>query len=154
MAKLVVEGLDELIVRFRQHPQKFRAALGKTMQASLLKIWELVPPYPEADPESSYVRTGTLGRSLGSSESGGRQSGQPDIYEVKIGAKYSEASFGTRLEYAPHVIGDKDSEQAWMHRGRWWTIPQTLVQKALRPVERLFQIMSEELAKWLDGQRQ
>ncbi|RPJ37170.1 MAG: hypothetical protein EHM35_06890 [Planctomycetaceae bacterium] len=60
-------------------------------------------------------------------------------------------SYGTRLDYAPYVIGDPDSEQAWMHQDIWWTLSDTIFEKAKAGVERLFRVMAEEMARWLDG---
>lgn len=147
---ITITGLVELRQRFAAFPDKYNKSLQKTMQAVLLKVWELVPAYPSPPPNSSYRRTGTLGRTLGVSAGGGR-AGRPDIYEKRQAGGYHEARFGTRLEYARYVIGDKSSEQAWMHEGRWWTIPQDLFEKVREPIEKLFEIATEEMAKWLDG---
>ena len=146
-----VEGLDEIKKRFEQFPNKYRDALRATLGASLLKIWENVPPYPEANPDSTYTRTGTLGRSLGTNEGGGASAGgpKPDIYEVKMGAQMSSATFGTRLDYAPHVIGTHT--QAKVHQGRWWTML-TIAKKAIPGIQKLFNRFVERLAKWLEGQ--
>lgn len=146
--KIVIEGLDELSARFAQFPDAFQRVMHKTMEASLLHLWGSVPEYPEPPGTSTYTRTGTLGRTLGSSEGGGRSGGKPDIYEVKQGPGYTEGEFGTNLSYAPYVIGD--NEQAWMHRGRWWTIA-TVAERAKDGIERLFQAAAEEMARWLDG---
>lgn len=145
-----VRGLEEIINRMRGFPQQYSAAVNKTMQAVLLYIWSKVPGYPPASPNSSYIRTGTLGRSLGSSIGGGR-SGQPDIYQVVQNGGFSEARFGSRLQYAPRVIGDRDLEQAAVHQGRWWTIPQTLLFSVEAGIRDLFRVMAEELAAWLEG---
>jgi hypothetical protein len=147
---IIVEGLEEIRSRFRRFPDKYHRATKTTMEASLLTVWESVPPYPEEPPDSSYTRTGTLGRTLGSGETGGRQGGQPDIYEINQGSSYIEGAFGTRLGYAPHVIGDPDTEQAWMHQGRWWTLVEVL-QRAATKIERLWDALGDELAAWLDG---
>ena len=153
MADVSIEvvGLDEIKKRFAQFPNKYRDALRVTLGASLLRIWENVPPYPEANPDSTYTRTGTLGRSLGTNEGGGASAGgpKPDIYEVKMGSQMSSASFGSRLNYAPYVIGT--AEQAKVHRGRWWTILD-LAKKSIPGIQKLFDRFVERLAKWLDDQ--
>ena len=146
-----VEGLDEIRRRFSQSTQKYFDALRVTLGTSLLKIWENVPPYPTANPDSTYIRTMMLAKSLGTTEGGGASTGgmRPDIYEVKVGPKMSSASFGTRLEYAPYVIGTE--EQAQVHRGRWWTILD-LAKKSVPGIQRIFEKFVERLARWLDGQ--
>ena len=144
-----VEGLDELRARFKQWPGKFSARLGLTMRASLDVLRENVPAYPARPDKSKYVRTGTLGRTLGAGIQG-EPAGTPDIYQVVNRTGYHEASFGSKLDYAPYVIGER--EQAWMHKGRWWTI-KTVAEKALPKLTRIFNQMAEQMAAWLDGKR-
>lgn len=141
MPTLVVEGLDELRRRFQQWPEKFQAVIRKTLETSLLKIEENVPDYPPEPVDSSYTRTGTLGRTLSAGAA-------DNIHEVTQTGDYSEASFGTRLGYAQYVIGD--NEQAWMHKGRWWRLVDVL-EKIKDDIEHLFQVAAEEMAAWLDG---
>jgi hypothetical protein len=145
--ELIVEGLDEIRARFQKAPGVFDAALRDRVEMSLGVLHESVPPYPSKSPESRYTRTVMLGKSLGSGFQGGK-AGAPDIYTVtKDGSGY-RGEFGTRLEYAPYVI-DPD-RQAWMHKGRWWTM-KTLAERARAKIERLFQTMEQELARWLDN---
>lgn len=138
-----IEGLDNLIEKFRRWPDKFRRSARATMEASLLVIHESVPPYPPPPAGSTYDRTGTLGRRLGA---GG---GSPDIYEVREAGNYFEGSFGTNLEYAPWVI-DED-RQAWMHRGRWWTL-QGVGRRAKDRIVELWAVFADELGDWLKSQ--
>jgi hypothetical protein len=145
---LEVEGLDELREKYKDAPERFRAGIFKATEGSLLVLHENVPPYPTAKPDSTYTRTGTLGRTLGSSFGGGASGGKPDIYEVRQQGSDVIGEFGTRLVYAPYVIGEQ--EQAAQHRGRWWTI-KTIAERAQAKIERVFQIAAEELAKWLDA---
>lgn len=150
MAKRQLEVDDHgLQQRFARFPRVYRGAVQKTMQASLLKIWELIPPYPPQPANSRYRRTGTLGRTLGSGISGGRQ-GQPDIMEIKMGARNATGKFGTRLHYAPHVIGMRGKEQKPFFAQYWWTLPDTVLGKAVGPIARLFKVMVEELAGFLE----
>lgn len=147
--KLDVEGLDEVIARMRAFPRQLKRAIHTTLEAALLVVWENVPPYPPAPPDSPYVRTGTLGRSLGSGEGGGRSASQPDIYEIRTEGDFEVGEFGTRLEYAPYVIGDRDEDQIEPFRSYWWTLPQTVANAARAKVTKLFQDMAQELADWL-----
>lgn len=152
MSKLEITGLDELMYRMRQFPDRLAKVMDITMQGTLLKLWESVPPYPAqgSRPPTDYVRTGTLGRTLGVSENGTRM-GQPSIYEVKpMSGGMIEGEFGTNLDYAPYVIGE--NEQAWMHVPYWWTI-MDVAKRALEGITRLWEITAEELAEYLDGKR-
>jgi len=124
----------------RKYPSQLAREMERTMKQSLVHVQGSVLPYPPPPPSSSYIRTGTLGRSIG-------LGGRADIYEVKrIGGGY-EARLGTRLEYAPYVIGE---QQAGVHSGRWWTM-KTVAGKARPGIERLFVAMSKRLARYLDG---
>jgi hypothetical protein len=145
---IIVEGLDDLSKRFKDSPNKFKVALGKAMEAALLVIWESVPSYPRKPEGSTYRRTGTLGRTLGSTEFGGVGSNPPDIYSVHEEGGYTVGEFGSNLEYAPYVIGDE--EQAWMHKGRWWVLG-TVLEKAKDKIQRVFEIAAEEMARWLES---
>ena len=144
--RMEVTGLEELRMRMRQFPQKYSAAVRVTLRASLLKLHENVEPYPAPPPESTYERTGTLGRTLGSGMSGGNF-GQPDIFDVfEQGGNMDRAEFGTRLGYAPFVIGEKQAENL----SHWWTM-EGLAEKSKPAIIRLFQLMAKKLARFLDG---
>ena len=138
-----VRGLKELERGFKKFPKVFQRASKKTLGSSLLVLQEKVPAYPPAQP--GWRRTGTLGRSLGVSEGGGTL-GKADVQEVH---GFKKATFGTNVVYARRVIGDRSTEQgeAWRH---WWTLGQTVVDRAKPKILRLFKIMTEELAKFLD----
>ena len=97
----------DLPQRMKHYPQKLQQEMERTMKESLIHVQGSVPPYPPARPTSRYIRTGTLGRSIG-------LGGRADIYEVrKIGGGY-EARLGTNLSYAPAVIGT-ESPLRWIH---------------------------------------
>ncbi len=145
-----VKGLGELERRFRQYPGVFAREQKKAMDEALLHVWGSVPSYPSAPPNSTYVRTGTLGRSLGVSMSGGKLGGQPDIYESKpLGSRGRMGRFGSRLGYAPHVIGES---QTAPFVGRWWTV-KAIVARARQGVVRAFDDMARDLAEYLEGKR-
>ena len=145
MIRIEVEGLTELRQRFADFPRKFTAGMRKALEASLLVLWENVPPYPSR--QSDYRRTGTLGRTLGVGESGGRE-GKPDIYQViKLGGDMDAGEFGTRLDYARYVIGD--GEQAWFHQPYWWTMSD-IAEGAEDKIIQVFDQLAEALAAWLD----
>lgn len=150
MTTIEVEGLDELRRNFQQFPNEFNRTLKKAMDSSLVVIWENVLPYPAKPENSSYDRQGILGKSLGVGMTGAKI-GKPDIYQVRgMGSGMQEASFGTRLEYAPYVIGDE--EQAKVHRGRWWTISK-VAERATGKITKVFQLMVQNLAAFLAKNR-
>lgn len=140
---ITIKGLDEVLARMQQYPEKLRAVMQKTMLAVLLFIQGKVPSYPQQPAESEYIRTGTLGRTLG-------MGGQADIFEVVDNGGFTEGKFGTRLKYAPHVIGDPFEEQA-RHMRHWWTLPKTVAAIAESGVKNLYQTAVDEVAAWLDG---
>ena len=146
MISIRIEGIEELRRKFERFPRQFQSALKTTLRASLDVLTESVPPYPPQGADVHYVRTGTLGRSIGSGQQGGR-GGQPEIYDVQVGAKMSHATWGTRLEYAPHVIGESQTRGA-KKRG-WYTI-KVIAQKATQKIQQLFATFAEELAQWLN----
>ena len=141
-------GLEELQAKLAKFPGVFSRALMTTMEAVLYKVWEFVPPYPPPPPNSTYRRTGLLGRSLGVSE-GGHKMGKPGIFEVrKRGASAMSASFGTRLGYAPDVIGESQKSQ---FTGRWWTLG-GVARMAEAATIKLFENMARELAAYLSNE--
>jgi len=148
--KVIVEGLDELRARFAQFPNAYNRVVLHTMAVSLLKLWEHVPGYPAPPPDSSYRRTGTLGRTLGSSQGGGRSGGKPDIFDIKNHSNYTEGKFGTQLSYAQYVIGDYGSQQA-SHMRHWWTLPQDVLRAAQDGIEKLWKDAGKDLADFLRG---
>lgn len=139
----------DLFRRMERFPQELARETEHTMEQALQHVWGSVPPYPPARPGSGYVRTGTLGRSLGSSQAGGMGS-KPDIYQVrKLGASKYEGRFGTRLEYAPQVIGTQTQKRIFRNIG-WWTMAD-IAKKATQGVQRLFDKMAGRMVKFLEG---
>ena len=133
----------DLIQRMRRYPDELRDEMEKSTRAALAHVQGSVPSYPPARPESRYRRTGTLGRSIGSG--GGRAA----IYTVEaIGGGY-EGTLGTRLEYAPQVIGPDDQTPFFAGRG-WWTLDAAL-ERAEPGIERIYEHMCKRMAARLDG---
>ena len=150
MTKTSVEvtGMGELLTKMQAFPVKLGQVMAKGMAASLTVIWEKIPPYPAPPADSSYRRTGTLGRTLGSSMRGSTSGGNPDIFTVKkLGAGY-EGRFGTRLNYAPYVIGDGTQSRA--HAGRWWTL-RNVAEKAQSKILQVWTGIADKLAAYLEG---
>jgi hypothetical protein len=153
-----VEGLDELLDKLTEADKDIQEALKNTMEKSLLVLWENVPAYPKLpeSPKSSYRRTGTLGRSLGSSYGGGKSGAQPTVYSIKQQMNNVEGRFGTNLSYAPYVIGPshlpKGQRQAYMHKpgfkGRpgWWTMT-TIRERSVEKIQKLWEITMRHILK-------
>lgn len=137
-----------LSARMAAFPAEFEKVGSATMEASLLTLWENVPPYPPPPAGSDYIRTGTHGRKLGSGIAGGRGAGTPSIYESKKLGSGFEGRFGTNLEYSPYVIGD--DTQAWMHAGRWYQM-KDIANKAKDKIIRLWNTAADKMAQFLDG---
>ena len=102
---------------------KLSRALGPAMKHAVLYAQSEIPAYPPASLDSSYRRTGTLGRSVTSMQ--GQAPGA--LSRVESLGSHTVGYLGTNVTYAPWVIDD--NRQAYMHRGRWWTL-QKVVQKA------------------------
>jgi hypothetical protein len=115
---------------------------------ALYHIWFSVRPYPPKPPTSTYDRTGLLGKSLGTSEEGGRF-GTPDVFKVtQLGAGNYEARFGTRLHYAPRVIGEGTQETPWINY--WWNMLDIL-NDAKPGILKIFEAVAQKMAEYLDG---
>lgn len=141
-----IRGLEELLARMRAYPDKLKMSMEATMRAAMLALWENVPPYPSPPSDSTYRRTGTLGRTLGSGMSGGKM-GAPDVYQVReLGSGY-EGRFGTNLGYAPYVIGDETQSR---HMTHWWKI-RTVAERAKPKIEQVFNTLAAKLAAFLEG---
>lgn len=140
-------GLDELITRMKKYPVEMAKGMATTMTATLIALWENVPAYPPPPPDSTYDRTGTLGRSLGSDIGGGTGGGEPSIFVVRKLGEGFEGRFGTALEYAPYVIGD-DTQAA--HNSHWWNL-RHVANRASEKINRLWQTLGEKMAAFLEG---
>lgn len=142
-----IKGLDELLDKMKAYPLELARVARVAMDASLTVLWGNVPPYPAQDSMAKYRRTGTLGKSLGSSPSGGASGGSPSIYKVQsLGAGNYEGTFGTNLSYADLVIGEN---QAGMHSSNWWNI-KNIAERSADKILSIWQSVGEKLALFLD----
>ena len=145
MASLVeVKGLDELIAKMKAYPGELRKSLHLTVTSALIVLWENVPAYPPPPEDSTYKRTGTLGKSLGSGLSGGAV-GEPDVFTVKSLGSGFEGKFGSNLSYASYVIGEQQSPRM----SHWWTI-KTVAEKSADKITRLFEKLAQQMADFLE----
>jgi hypothetical protein len=138
--------LDKLIARLDAYPGKLDEGMKTAMGTTLLVMTESIPGYPPEPATSTYDRTGTLGKTLGSSMEGGK-SGEPDVYEVKALGTVFEGHFGSNLEYAPYVVGD-DTQAA--HMKHWWTLSK-VAEKALDKITRVWQALADAMVKFVEG---
>lgn len=138
----------DLARRLQQYPQQTRAVMRKTMEASLLHIQGEIPAYPQAPAGvNTSGRTGTLGRTLGVSQSGGAI-GKAEIHTIQpIGSSAFEGKIGTSLWYSERVIGDAQ-EEPW---SRYWWRLRDVAKKARDGVLKLHNAAAEELARFIDG---
>ena len=133
----------DLLERLNGYTPKLEKEIQDTMTAAMLHIQDSVPSYPAYS--SSYERTGTLGRTL-------TIVGDPEhVREVNvIGHGVVEGQFGTRLEYAPYVIGDGPGPAQAKHMRHWWTMKDVKA-AAEDGIKRLFEKMSDTIAGWVEG---
>lgn len=99
-------GLDKLQAAYRKRAGNIKPELTRSMQKAVNYVWGQMGEYPPTRPGQKYVRTGQLGRSI--------------YGEVRPLSGMPMGVLGTNLKYAKWVIDEKN--QAWMHRGRWWTM--------------------------------
>ncbi len=69
-------------------------------------------PYPSRRPQQAYRRTGRLANSFNAKRE-----------------RLGEWSINNSALYSQYVVGKE--RQAWMHKGRWWTVQD--IERRLRP---------------------
>jgi hypothetical protein len=79
---------------------------------------------------------------------GGRLN-KPQIYTILDGAQFIRGSLGTRVKYAPDVIGPRGI-QKMPFRSYWWRLDDVTVPS--RPkIQAIFEKAVQALAEFLDG---
>lgn len=124
--KIEVKDLETVKQRMEQRGEDFKAGMTKTMDKSIKYVHSQVPAYPPPIPTQTYIRTGTLGRSIHT--------------QVKPQGKSITGIIGTNLKYAPYVIKDLSQpkpHQAKPHIGRWWTL-EKVVEKQSAAIQSIF----------------
>lgn len=116
-----VKGLDELAEALEHLAGETTRVLQEGMEQGVLYVHQSMPPYPPARIDSRYRRTGSLGRSM--------------TTEVRTMGATVTGIVGSAMPYAPLVIG---TEQAGMHRRRWWRLVD-VVRQALPTVVRMIE---------------
>lgn len=114
---------------------RIKAGIGpesqRAMKRAVLYVHSQTPPYPPPPPGSRYRRTGTLGRTITAM---GSASG-PALSRVETAGGTVVGYVGSSVKYAGYVIDEEN--QAWMHKGRWWTL-QSVVAKSRDGIRRIF----------------
>lgn len=113
-----IYGLGNIKKKLSQ--QEYRRRLERGIEKALLFAHGSLPGYPAPPPRSRYRRTGTLGKSI--------------TTRVEKTRDEVRGIIGTALRYAPWVISsrridDGRGPQAWMHRGRWWTLQEEIARR-------------------------
>jgi hypothetical protein len=115
MASITIKGVDKLLRKFNSL-QQIHDILRPPMQRSVMILQADLAKYPAPRSNSSYVWTGTLGRSW--------------TPRVRPEGNRLVGRVGTKVIYAPFVQSDKF--QARIHRRRWQTDVQVLERNRTR----------------------
>jgi hypothetical protein len=120
---VTIRGMTEVQAKLRKlEAELSTSGMVSTVDRAAKYVHSQVPAYPAASPSSRYRRTGTLGR---------------EIYDrVRSIGSSIVGVIGSPTVYALHVIWR--ATQAWMHRGRWWTL-QDVLEKSRDGVIRIFE---------------
>jgi len=127
-----IHGLNELVARMSKSPALVRRLAGDAIEKSVHLIHGGVAQYPPPPPDSTYRRTGTLGRR----------------WTTKTDREKLEGRVGNATTYAPYVQ-DKE-KQAAIHQGRWQTA-QGVTEGLMGKIEGFFRQANEDLTKALAG---
>jgi len=133
MIGIRIEGMENLNRRLAKIGS-IDKELHETTDRAIKYVHSQVPPYPSTRPGQRYVRTGTLGRSIGT--------------EVRSLGTSIVGAIGTAVVYAPDVIsesavGGRGPQSRW-HVGRWWTL-QGVMRKARDGVIKIYEDMLRRL---------
>lgn len=92
-------------------PDVLWAAIGRGLGVGARRVWQNLPAYPPPPPDSSYRRTGELGRRI-------------YVGEPIVSGTSATVEMGDNRPGAGFVIGPRSGNphQAFMHVGRWWQL--------------------------------
>lgn len=127
---VIVIGIPETVRALADYPRIAEPHYRAATEAALLDTVGTVAEYPPGAPNSTYRRTGTLGRTW--------TSAQPEFRSMGTGF---EGSIGNATPYAPYVQGD---EQARVHRGRWWKV-ESIVKARTERIESFFKAATRKI---------
>jgi len=124
---LEIKGLAEVLDKFLQGNTRVGKALLRATLASTKIIRRAMAKYPDPRPESTYRRTGTLGRRWHS--------------EAKMTSDDVLGLVGNTAPYAPYV--QSYDKQAAMHWGTWQTDKQVVNETR----DAINEIFAEEISR-------
>lgn len=128
-----IQGFEQFNALLRRFPEITARMLSDTMRDILVMLSGRMARYPKPPPDSTYIRTGTLGR-LWTSE-------PPTI----TGNERSIIGYiGNKTPYGPYVQDEVD--QANVHRGRWQTNEQ-VVKASMPEIEQLLEMGLEQVLR-------
>ena len=111
MSEIVINGVEELVSKL------FAATADKTLRPPMLRstmrLQAAISPYPDRPAHSTYVRTGTLGRSWTTKVSGF--------------ASNMVGTLGNVVNYGPWVQSAK--KQVWFHKETGWLTDETVMNR-------------------------
>ena len=112
-------------------PKTMEVYLANALKGGSALIQADIKQYPAPPSDSTYKRTGTLGKSWTRKlERGWASSGRMAIV------------IGSNVKYAPYV--QHADAQAWMHKGRW----QTAQQVAKDKTQEVARFIEQALIRW------
>ena len=131
-------GLDKLTAKIKRlMAPELTMELEKTTRKAVNYVHGKVPAYPSPPPESTYGRSGELGREINT--------------EVKSMGSNIVGLIGSPTPYAPWVISDKEvrgiGPQTRTHTATGWYTLQAVVRKAQDAVNRIFEDMVRRLIR-------
>ena len=113
---VVIQGIDRLNAKFDKVQQ--RSILRPPMQRSVYRLVRRMAEYPNAPSGSTYVRTGTLGRTWTS--------------KITEHAGGLEGRVGNRTIYGPWVQSQRF--QTALHRRTGWTTDEMAIRELEREI--------------------
>ena len=130
-----IPQLPALLAALDAYPDIARPILEETSSAALLSLIPGLADYPPAPANSSYRRTGTLGRLWASA--------QPEFAPMESGF---EASIGNATPYAVYAQGEYQPK--WM--GHWETAEQVVASRQA-DIEGYFDAALQQIAEAVDA---
>lgn len=135
--KLEIRGLERLNRRLDRMAGDVMPDLKKATDRAVKFVHSRVPKYPPAPVGSTYRRTGTLGREIGT--------------EVRALSSEIVGVIGTADVKAPWVISDRRvgsrGPQTWWHEKNGWYTLQGVVMKARDGIIAIYQKAVNELVE-------
>lgn len=131
MIKSKLKGFDELTRNLNKYPAISRRIIGDSLRDILVMLAGDASRYPSAPSNSTYRRTGTLGRLWTSATP------QVNVSQQRLGGR-----IGNKTPYGPYVQSSRF--QAKVHVGRWRTTEQ-VIQENLKEIEKELQLANDAI---------